>query len=234
MSNIHSLIPKIMAEVGAIAKERQSGEGGGPRYTFRGIEDVYFALQPLFAKHGVFCAPRVISQEREERATKSGGVITYSVLRVEFRFYADDGSYIEATTVGEAMDSSDKSSNKAMSAAFKYVMFQVFCIPVEEEKDNDTENNNHELGAAREPLKASGNPSPVAVRVASNAGSEQRPTHPSQAQIKYMFTLMTKYKIPEELLRHYVKTEFGHESTKDMTLAQFDQIVNAMDRGLIV
>jgi hypothetical protein len=35
------------------------------------------------------------------------------------------------------MDSSDKSTNKAMSAAYKYVAFQAFAIPVEGTPDAD-------------------------------------------------------------------------------------------------
>ena len=37
------------------------------------------------------------------------------------------------------MDSGDKASNKAMSAAFKYACFQTFCIPTEEMQDPDAE-----------------------------------------------------------------------------------------------
>lgn len=37
------------------------------------------------------------------------------------------------------MDSGDKSSNKAMSVAFKYACFQALCIPTEEMKDPDGE-----------------------------------------------------------------------------------------------
>ena len=37
------------------------------------------------------------------------------------------------------MDSGDKASNKAMSAAFKYACFQTFCIPTEEMRDPDAE-----------------------------------------------------------------------------------------------
>jgi hypothetical protein len=48
-----------------------------------------------------------------------------------------DGSSIEVVTVGEAMDSGDKSCNKAMSTAQKYAIFQVFAIPTEELKDSD-------------------------------------------------------------------------------------------------
>jgi hypothetical protein len=56
-------------------------------------------------------------------------------LTVEFDFYADDGSNVTAVGVGEAMDSSDKASNKAMSAAHKYVLMETFLIPTKDVKD---------------------------------------------------------------------------------------------------
>jgi hypothetical protein len=136
---IYRLISKIMGEVGAISKGRKNQQQG---YAFRGIDDVYHALQTPLANNGVFYIPKVIRREREERQTKSGGSLTYTTMDVEYTFYAPDGSCVTATTTGEAMDSGDKSSNKAMSAALKYALLQVFCIPTEE--DNDTENSSPE------------------------------------------------------------------------------------------
>ncbi len=137
--NIFKKIPMIMGEVGAIEKNRKNQAQG---YSFRGIDDVYHAMQPLLAKHGVFFAPNVLRETREERTGKSGGTLIYTVLAVEFIFFADDGSSFKASTVGEAMDSGDKSANKAMSAALKYALLQVFCIPTQE--DNDMENHSPE------------------------------------------------------------------------------------------
>src|SRR6478736_352439 len=45
---------------------------------------------------------------------------------------AIDGTKHTVATFGEAMDSGDKATNKAMSAAYKYAAFQAFCIPTEE------------------------------------------------------------------------------------------------------
>jgi hypothetical protein len=59
---------------------------------------------------------------------------------------AEDGSKHTVVTVGEAMDSGDKASNKAMSAAYKYAAFQTFCIPTE--GDNDADSTTHEVAAA--------------------------------------------------------------------------------------
>lgn len=139
MSKIHSIIPKIMSEVGAITKNRTNSHQG---YKFRGIDDAYAAFQPLFAKHGVFVVPQVTKMTREERPNKSGGVLIYTTLEVRHTFYAEDASSFDCITVGEAMDSGDKSCNKALSAAMKYALLEVFCVPTE--ADNDTENHSPE------------------------------------------------------------------------------------------
>jgi hypothetical protein len=139
---IYSAIPKIMNDVGAIGKSRKNLQ---QNYSFRGIDDMYNAIQPALVKHGVFCVPEVTSREREERPSKNGGVLFYTTLTVHHKFFASDGSYVDVVTVGEAMDSGDKSTNKAMSAAMKYALIELLCIPTEDDKD--TENQTHEPAA---------------------------------------------------------------------------------------
>ena len=171
MSKIHEVIPSVMREVGAIAKGRKNAQQG---YSFRGIDDAYQAFQPVFAKLGVFVVPTVLNVAREERQTKSGGVLIYTTLTVKHTFFADDASFFECVTVGEAMDSGDKSSNKAMSAAMKYALLEVFCVPTDE--DNDTENHSPEVAP-----KVSGkvNTTPPATKPTSTPTA-----HPSVAALK--------------------------------------------------
>lgn len=104
---------------------------------YRGVDDVMNALQPVLAKNKIFVCPEVLEQTREERVSGKGNNLLYSILRIRFTFYAEDGTNVSVTTLGEAMDSGDKASNKAMSVAFKYAMFQIFCIPTEEMVDPD-------------------------------------------------------------------------------------------------
>jgi hypothetical protein len=67
-------------------------------------------------------------------------------VHAEFDFVsASDGSKHTVSTFGEAMDSGDKATNKAMSAAYKYAAFQAFAIPTE--GDNDPDNSTHEVKA---------------------------------------------------------------------------------------
>ena len=133
---IYEAIPQIMAEIGAITKDKKNTQQG---FMYRGIDDVMNALQPLLIKHKVFAVPEVLEQKREERQTKNGGNLIYSICTIKYTFFADDGSSITSIVVGEGMDSGDKATNKAMAIAFKYACFQVFCIPTEEMKDPDAE-----------------------------------------------------------------------------------------------
>lgn len=133
---IYTAILGVMNDIGAIEKKQRNLQ---QKYMFRGIDQVYNALQPAMVRNGVFAVPIVEKEERTERTKDNGTVIFYSRLHVTYRFYAADGSYIEARVIGEAMDSGDKATNKAMSAAYKYACFQVFCIPTEEMPDADRE-----------------------------------------------------------------------------------------------
>lgn len=137
---IYSKIIAILREVDAVGKNKKNAQQG---YMFRGIDDMYNAVHPLFAKHGVFITSEVINREREERQTAKGGVLIYTILTCKFTFYAEDGSSVTSTLDGEAMDSGDKSTNKSMSTALKYALMQMFLIPTEEKLD--TEEETHEV-----------------------------------------------------------------------------------------
>lgn len=134
--SIYEAIPRIIAAIGAVSKDKRA-TAGSTSYMYRGIDDVMNALQPLLAKYQVFVVPTVLEQYREDGVTKAGGASHLSIFKIKYTFFANDGTYIEAVTVGEAADTGDKGSNKAMAIAFKYALFQVFCIPTEEMPDPD-------------------------------------------------------------------------------------------------
>lgn len=138
--NIYQAITKCMEEIGAVGKNDVNKQQG---FKYRGIDAVMNAINPALVKNHVFIAPEVLEQKREERTSSRGSALIYSVCRIKFTFYAEDGSNISVITVGEGMDSGDKSTNKAMAIAFKYACFQVFCIPTEEMADPDADS--HEI-----------------------------------------------------------------------------------------
>lgn len=138
LKKIYSLIPKIMTDVGAIGK---SGFNQHDNYKFRSIDDVYSKLQPALGKHGVFFAPNVIDSKEERIKSSKGTDMVRIKLRVRYDVYAEDGSKFETMVEGEAVDRSDKATNKALTAAFKYMLIQVFCIAVQGAEDADEESN---------------------------------------------------------------------------------------------
>ncbi len=140
--NVYKAINAVQADLATvgITKDRRNQQGSG--YNFRGIDDVYNTIAPLLAKHGLCILPRVLSREVTERVSQKGGALFYVTVEVEFDFVAaEDGSKHIVKTFGEAMDSGDKATNKAMSAAYKYACFQAFSIPTE--ADNDADSSTH-------------------------------------------------------------------------------------------
>lgn len=127
-------ITAIMAREG-IAKTRSNVQQG---YKFRGIDDVFYALSGHLAAQSLCMLPRVVERSSMERPTKNGGVATYTIVTMEFDLVsAIDGSRHTIRTIGEAMDTADKSGNKSMSAATKYACLIAFQIPTEGDHDAD-------------------------------------------------------------------------------------------------
>lgn len=133
---IFQKIIDVMSDIEAIGKDRENKMQG---FKFRGIDDIYNELHPRMAKHGIFTAPKVLEERREERPTKSGGISTHVIMKIEYTFYAADGSSVQTTMIGEGADSGDKASNKAQAIAHKYALMQIFAIPTEDAKDPDQE-----------------------------------------------------------------------------------------------
>ena len=131
---IFKKIIEVMADINAIGKDRRNQQQG---FQFRGIDDVMNELHSSLAKCGVFVLPKVLEETRTTGKTSRGGDMFYTRLKINFGFYAEDGSHVDAVVIGEAMDTGDKASNKALSIGLKYAMLQVFCIPTEDEKDPD-------------------------------------------------------------------------------------------------
>lgn len=131
---IHDAMVAIMKDTDAIAKDQRNAAQG---FNFRGIDQVYDALHPVFAKHGVFLLTEVLDHQKVEKQTRNGGLALHHFLTVKFRFVARDGSSVESILLGEAADSGDKGINKCLSIALKYCLFQALLIPLADDCDPD-------------------------------------------------------------------------------------------------
>ncbi len=128
-TGIHKALCAIKAAIasgGGVQKTRQAPMG----YQFRGIEDFDNILCGLTAEHGVVMYPRILSKEIHHGTTAKGGYQSHVIVEMEWRFFcAEDGSHVNASTMGEAMDTQDTAFNKAMQASRKYAILMVLMIP---------------------------------------------------------------------------------------------------------
>lgn len=142
---IYPALGAIMRDIKAIGKDRVNQQQG---FKFRGIDQMYNELHDLMAHHNVIMTTRMIGEMvRRERTTRSGGIISFTLIQVEYDFVScDDGSkHTVGPILGEGMDSGDKGANKALSIAHKYALLQTFLIPTEGIDDPDAESP--QLGA---------------------------------------------------------------------------------------
>lgn len=174
---VYAGISQVIAAMAAagIAKDRRNEQQG---YPFRGIDDVYNALATKLAAAQLCILPRVLSRAVTERATQRGGALFYVVVDVEYDIVsAIDGSRHVARVTGEAMDSADKATNKAMSAAYKYLALQAFCIPTQGDNDADATTHNVHAEPAATPTAAA--PSPATVGTLKSVATAPAPATPT-------------------------------------------------------
>lgn len=149
MSAIHAAMVAIAKNIAVegIGKSRKNAQQG---YNFRGVDDVMNAFAPILATHSVFVRPRFADRVSVERTTAKGTALFYVTVSGEFTFTHEDGSELSVGPFfGEAMDSGDKATNKAMAVAFKYAMFQTFCVPLEGVTGGDADLTTHEVTAIK-------------------------------------------------------------------------------------
>jgi hypothetical protein len=137
MGLIHEAIVKIKQDVGAVSKD---GFNAQQKFKFRSIDGIYNAVHSIFAKHGVFTVPRVISQTFDRYETKSGSSMKSVQLLVEYDLVAGDGSSVRFGPIaGEGSDAGDKATSKALAMAHKYLLIQALQLETEDgDPDADT------------------------------------------------------------------------------------------------
>lgn len=188
MSSVHSALVQVSKAVGAIGKDRRNTQ---QNYQFRGVDDVMDALHKPLADAGVIIVPEVIHQE--------WGTWTYGndrregvtcVLTIRYHVFGPDGDRLEPAPVfvGEARDTGDKAANKAMSTAYKYMAFQLFCIPVSGQDEADAQQPPAASPMVLDPTNE--------VAIKQHLWTELAPFYPDEAERK---KLLRSYSVPATL-----------------------------------
>ena len=125
---IYGAICEVMNAVPYVGKTETSEDG---QFRFRGIDQILDAVGPKLREHCVFAVPRLVDIERSTLTSRTRNGLMNTVVKVEFEFVSGaDGSTITVGPVpGEAMDSGDKSTGKAMSVAYRTALIQLLAIP---------------------------------------------------------------------------------------------------------
>ena len=171
-SLIFQKMNSVMKDIGYIGKDQKNTVQG---FRFRGVDQFVNALYPALTRHGVFMTPRAVqfTQDLKDvtRSNGKAGVDKHVAIMMEYDFYAEDGSKVTVGPVpAEGLDSGDKATNKALSAALKYALIQTFSIPTEDMAEADFESP--ELGRTNK-----GSPEKSQSSVTSTSG----PTTPDNS-----------------------------------------------------
>lgn len=119
----------VMEKVRAVRKGERNAQQG---FMFRGIDAVMSAVGPALRDVGAVITPRILTIDQNHGTSKSGGTLTSTRVTVEYTWHGPDGSTIVGAAPGEAFDSGDKGTAKAMSVAYRTFLLQALTLPTDE------------------------------------------------------------------------------------------------------
>jgi hypothetical protein len=144
---IAQALNEVMKAVGGIAKKDRNQAQG---FNFRGIDSVVNAVSPQLQKFGVVVVPTVEDYSYDTvEIGRNRTAMGHVKVKVTYTFIGASGDAIKTTVVGEAMDSGDKATAKAMSVAFRTALLQALCLPTDEP---DPDANSYERSSAEDVL----------------------------------------------------------------------------------
>lgn len=227
---IYAAIAGVIADCGIVGKDKVNKQQG---FKYRSVDDVFNALHPALAKNKVVIIPTVVERQCEEVGkTKNGTAILKVICKVKYDICAEDGSCVTSIIYGEGMDMGDKATNKAMAIAYKYLCFQVFCIPTEEMSDPDGESLEEKIGtpkkqlekkkekpkeqpATTEPANDEAEDAKISQPMLTTIRNEQKRTGVTDKQILAMRDVKAK-KIEDMTVLEYKKVMSKFQKTPDL------------------
>ena len=135
LGTVEMAILHVMERVEYIQKESSPQL----RYTFAGEAGLIRALRPEMVAAGLFVhVTDVHVAHRGEYRTSKGSTMQACVITAKGRIvHAPSGTYIDVCAIGEGADVGDKSSPKAMTGAYKYILRETFCLETGDDPDKD-------------------------------------------------------------------------------------------------
>lgn len=147
MVPVHIAWLRVRTEIGHVGKTDEFKEGNSTRvkYNFRGIDRVLNAFGPASLRHGVSVLPVKVDASYRDTKSSGGSAMRECTVLVTYRIYGPKGDFIEIQSAGEALDSFDKGTPKALSTALRSLLLLGGLLPT---SDPDPELSNIERGEA--------------------------------------------------------------------------------------
>ncbi|WP_258020694.1 ERF family protein [Streptomyces anatolicus] len=135
---------RVRREIRAIAKGEKY-DSFGTKFNFRGVDTVVNVFGPVTLKHGVNVMSSKVEATYGEKSTKSGGKMRECSVLVTWTIMGPMGDTLTLQTMGEALDTADKSTTKAQSVALRTLLLGFGLTPTH---DQDPDADRHERGEA--------------------------------------------------------------------------------------
>lgn len=173
---IYKKMALVQADFEAVSKDSKNTAQG---FNFRGIDALVNAAHRAFNKHSIFVTVDILNKHSEVReVTRSNGKVGVDKtveLTVKYTFYAEDGSFVSTVIASEGLDSGDKATNKALSAALKYALIQTFQVPTADMEDADKDSPERSTGKSKfAESKIEINDEPKGPEIAASTGFRRK------------------------------------------------------------
>ena len=210
-AKVAAKIAEVMQQVDYLQKDGKVAYGN-TRYSYLSEEKITSEIREAMVEAGLVIYPaRMEVVNQQDVSTKTGQARVINIL-VTYRVQdIDSEEFIEVQALGEGMDSGDKAVYKAMTGAFKYAQRQAFMIPTGDDPDKVSSD---EL-------------------VGSNNGYEQKPpeqvpNRATQSQLNKIYALAREVGYTPEQMRDLIGSEFGRESSKELTKKEASRLIETL------
>lgn len=132
---VHVAWARVMTDVQAIRKDSTAQMGGTVR--FRGVDATMNAFGAAQRRHGVIVRPVAVAPSYRDAATSNGKKMREATVIVTYEITGPRGDSLTCVSVGEALDTGDKATAKAMSVALRTLLLQAGMVPTEMPRDPD-------------------------------------------------------------------------------------------------
>lgn len=112
---------RVRRDIRAIGKGELYNQSG-TRFNFRGVDTVVNVFGPVTLKHGVNVLSSKVEATYGTKNTKSGGTMRECSVLVTWTIMGPMGDSFTLQTMGEALDTADKSTTKAQSVALRTLL----------------------------------------------------------------------------------------------------------------